>query len=53
MSTFASFLRVPFWLEKAWQDTRVQLRDDQAPDFDLLEADTVPMPLADVRPARD
>jgi len=51
MSSFASFLRVPFWLEKAWQETRVQPHDSLPEGFDPHEADTVPLPLHEL-PAR-
>lgn len=53
MPSFASFLRIPFWLEKAWQETRVQPREPEPGLVDPQDADTVPVPLADVRAPRE
>lgn len=45
MSRLAALLRLPRWLEKAWEDTVVAVDQPASELPDPREADTVPVPL--------
>ena len=45
MASLTALFRLPRWLEKAWQETRIEPRDSQLPWADPHEQETVPMPL--------
>ena len=45
MSRLAELLRLPGWLQKAWEDTVVAVDEPAADLPDPQEAETVPLPL--------
>ena len=45
MDRLTSFLRLPRWLARGWQDTVVDIEEPAAQLPDVHEAETVPLPL--------
>jgi hypothetical protein len=45
MPSISSLFRIPRWLEKAWEETRIEPRDSQLPWIASEEQETMPMPL--------
>jgi hypothetical protein len=46
MASFASLFRIPRWLERAWEETRIEAKDSQLPWIESEEQETIPLPLA-------
>jgi hypothetical protein len=45
MASISSLFRIPRWLEKAWEETRIEPRDSQLPWTASEGQETMPVPL--------
>ena len=45
MASFSALFRIPRWLEKAWEETRIEPKDSQLPWIGSEEQETMPLPL--------
>ncbi len=52
MPSLSSLFRIPRWLERAWEETRIEPKDSQLPWIASEEQETMPLPLAAAREQR-
>ena len=45
MASFSALFRIPRWLEKTWEETRIEPKDSQLPWIGSEEQETMPLPL--------
>ena len=52
MASLSALFRIPRWLEKAWEETRIEPHDSELPWIASQEQETLPVPLLAREPGR-